>query len=470
MSSFELGIAEIRKEFNTFMEATTAAIKNTDKKSDGFMKAAEDSAKALEQCLLLTQQHQEFKKLIEDMEILVSRTSGQDANISKDMLTKADIQSKAVLYDYLRKSKYDVGYKGHMESHKKQVESRLESMYAHYDAESLAQVKKDVMESILTDGGYWTLPPDYLSQRVNRVFETSPIRRLAKIITTSKNLCNLVVDDDQLTGETTGGERTPIDKATTPKVGLLGIPIHHLSTVIYVTDDMLADSGMDIGAWIIDKGTNRLMRVQNEAFLNGTSSNQPQGIMTLPTWGDTAVTIGGTDWASQSYTPPAGELYQRYALQHIYSGAAADIGWQALINIKSSLIEDYQNNAVFLMHRTVWARIMQLVPDSGDGRPFFNYLNYLSTGTSDVLLNKQVVFAANMPSWSGGDFTTGDVPIIYGDFNQGYLIVDRLGLNLLRDPYTESANNLIRYVMKTRYGAAVSNFQALKMMEIGVAS
>ena len=58
----------------------------------------------------------------------------------------------------------------------------------------------------------------------------------------------------------------------------------------------------------------------------------------------------------------------------------------------------------------------------------------------------------------------GTYPIAFGDFAQGYLITDRLGIRILRDPYTAKPY-VIFYTIK-RVGGCIMNFEAIKLMKI----
>jgi len=50
-----------------------------------------------------------------------------------------------------------------------------------------------------------------------------------------------------------------------------------------------------------------------------------------------------------------------------------------------------------------------------------------------------------------------------GDFARGYLIVDRAGVRVLRDPY--SAKPYVLFYTTKRVGGGVQNFDAIKLMK-----
>jgi HK97 family phage major capsid protein len=56
--------------------------------------------------------------------------------------------------------------------------------------------------------------------------------------------------------------------------------------------------------------------------------------------------------------------------------------------------------------------------------------------------------------------------IAFGDFKRGYLIVDRIGVNVLRDPY--SAKPYVLFYTTKRVGGGVQDFDAIKLMKFAV--
>jgi HK97 family phage major capsid protein len=74
------------------------------------------------------------------------------------------------------------------------------------------------------------------------------------------------------------------------------------------------------------------------------------------------------------------------------------------------------------------------------------------------LMTSPVIEAEGRP-----DIAANALSIVFGDFNRGYLVVDRAGFTVLRDPYTAKAYMLF-YTTK-RIGAGVQDFDAIKLMK-----
>ena len=54
-------------------------------------------------------------------------------------------------------------------------------------------------------------------------------------------------------------------------------------------------------------------------------------------------------------------------------------------------------------------------------------------------------------------------PVAFGDFKRAYLMVDRQGIRVLRDPYTAVPH--VKFVGRRRVGGGIANFEALKVLK-----
>jgi len=74
------------------------------------------------------------------------------------------------------------------------------------------------------------------------------------------------------------------------------------------------------------------------------------------------------------------------------------------------------------------------------------------------LMTFPVIEAEDMP-----DIGANSLSIAFGDFARGYLIVDRAGVSVLRDPY--SAKPYVLFYTTKRVGGGVQDFDAIKLMK-----
>jgi HK97 family phage major capsid protein len=96
-----------------------------------------------------------------------------------------------------------------------------------------------------------------------------------------------------------------------------------------------------------------------------------------------------------------------------------------------------------------------------DGQGNYLWQPALSAAGSATLLGYRVTEVEHMPDIATDTFALG-----FGDFNRGYLIVDRVGVRILRDPY--SSKPYILFYTTKRVGGGVQNFEAIKLMKFGV--
>ena len=80
-------------------------------------------------------------------------------------------------------------------------------------------------------------------------------------------------------------------------------------------------------------------------------------------------------------------------------------------------------------------------------------------GSPDTLLGVPVYMAADMPVAAAGSLS-----VAVGDFQSAYQIVDRQGISILRDPFTEKP--FIKFYATARVGGDVVNYDALKLMKL----
>ena len=89
--------------------------------------------------------------------------------------------------------------------------------------------------------------------------------------------------------------------------------------------------------------------------------------------------------------------------------------------------------------------------------------NYLwqpnnEAGEPARLMGYPVTEAEDMP-----DIASDSHSVAFGDFRRGYLIVDRVGVRVLRDPY--SAKPYVLFYTTKRVGGGVQDYDAFKFLK-----
>lgn len=281
------------------------------------------------------------------------------------------------------------------------------------------------------DGGY-LVRPTISAQIQQKIFESSPMRELAGSETISTDAFEEAYDADEPESGWVG-EREERKETDTAGFKMIRIPVHELYAEPKATQKLLQDTGVDLEAWHMNKVVEKFGRDEAKAFILGDGVSQPRGIL--------------------SYA--AGDGFNK--LEQFKSGEAADITADALIDMQDGLLEQFQTNAVWLMRRQTRSAIRKLKND--EGRYLFAVGGDLISGAPATLLGKPIRFAAHMP-----EVKAGALPIAYGDFRSGYLVVDRIGISVLRDPFTKKG--FVKFYTTKRVGGGVRHFQAIKLMVV----
>lgn len=282
------------------------------------------------------------------------------------------------------------------------------------------------------DGGYTVSP--YLSNRVvEQMYEMDPVRQLASVESITTNALEFMVDRGQAgygwESETSAGAET-----TTPDFGRKRIPVHIMYAKPRATQQLLEDSGINVESWIANKVADRFARIEGSAFINGDGVGKPRGIMSYP---------NGTAWGQ---------------IQWVNMGAAATLTADGFVDIKYALLEYYLERGTWLMSRGTMAACMKL--KDGEG----NYLwkpSMIAEDPSSAILGLPVRMSPSMPA-----VAANALAVVLADWKSAYLIVDRLGITIQRDPYT--VKPFVEFYTRKRVGADVIDYDAVKIGYIHV--
>ncbi len=306
------------------------------------------------------------------------------------------------------------------------------------DADLIALERKAMTVGSDPEGGY--VVPAELSQRiVSRQRDLTPMRQLATVMEVSSDALEMLSDRNEAEANWVA-ENASRAETTTPSLGKVRIPVHELSAQPKASQKLLDDGQINVEEWLAAKIADRFARREGDAFINGDGIMRPRGLLTYATSGndDDARTWG--------------------QIQYIASGAAGGFAStnpaDKLLDLIYKLRAPYLSKATWLMPRSVSAAIRKL--KGADG----NYIWQVSlqNGQPPTLLGFPVMFAEDMPAIAANSYS-----LAFGDFSEAYTIVDRAGIRMLRDPYTDKPN--VKFYTTKRVGGDVVNFDAVKLMK-----
>lgn len=283
------------------------------------------------------------------------------------------------------------------------------------------------------DGGYW-VDPDTSGRIAQLVYETSPVRQVANVQTVSTDALEGTVDLGEA-GSGWVGETESRSETDTPTIGRWRIEVHEQYAEPRSTQKLLDDAMVNVEEWLSGKVVSRFTRQENAAFVDGNGVHRPRGFLTY-----TAGTPSATTWD---------------VIEQVNSGASAALDADGLIDLVFSLKSVYRQGAVFGMNRLTEAAVRKLT----DGQDNYLWQPDFQERASARLLGHPIIEMPDMP-----DVDSNALPVVFGNFTEAYQIVDRMGVRVLRDPYT--TKGWVKFYSTKRVGGGVVNFEAIKIQKI----
>lgn len=281
------------------------------------------------------------------------------------------------------------------------------------------------------DGGYWVVP-EVAASIIATIFETSPIRELASSMSIGSKSVTMVIDDSEAGGGWLGERQTP-SETSTPTIREKEIVTFAGYAEPQATMEMLADANINVEQWLAGKVSDKLARQENTAFVVGNGIGKPRGFMTYPS---------GTTYGN---------------VEQVVSGAAATFTLDGLISLQSALKEAYQRNAAWLFRRASIAEVRKLK----DANNQYLWQPNNQAGEAPTLLGSPVRHADDIPAVAANALAA-----VYGDLRAAYQIVDRHGIQVLRDALTSKP--YVKFFTTKRVGGDVVNFEAIKIQKLSV--
>lgn len=373
----------------------------------------------------------EMKSQIEEV-----MTKLQRPNMSTE--AKADIENEVKSFNIMRRANAQTGAR---------VDDIDEKGYTAYKnafwtllrkgnlAMLSADEQKSMQAGLDSDGGY-LLPAPTVGMIAKKVYELSPIRQIANVMTISTDALEGINDLDEATCGWVAETGTRSDSAT-PTVGKYRIEAHEMYSMPKVTQKLLDDAAVDVESWLAAKVADKFARTEAAAFITGTGVGQPRGFADY--------TSAATGDATRAWG----------TVEHVKTGAnGAFHTTQAdpLFDLIGAFKTAYLANARWVTRREVITAIRKFKTTTT--------LEYiwqpgLQAGQADKLLGYPIAIAQDIPT-----IATGSNSMYFGDFKEAYTVIDRVGIRTLRDPFT--AKPYVVFYSTKRVGGGLVNTEAIK--------
>lgn len=270
----------------------------------------------------------------------------------------------------------------------------------------------------------------------------SPVRKLVRVSRASTSDIKRLLD---LTGAEGGwrSESGSVTESNTPQLREIVPTGGELYAYPKTSNWLLEDAMFDIRAWLVESVGKKFAQLEGTSVISGDGSSKPTGMLNT-----TPVTT-----ADDAVSPRAAAAYQ-YVLGGDNSPASAD--FDALQDLIYTLNSAYRAGASWAMNSTTAGQIAKLKTTGGG-----DYLWQPSkqAGEPAMLLGYPVATWEQMPDPVGGAF-----PIAFGNFLEGYELIDRSDMKITLDEVTTPGQT--KYYVRKRVYGHVRNNDAIKFLKL----
>lgn len=245
------------------------------------------------------------------------------------------------------------------------------------------------------------------------------------------------VFSDRVVGSGWVGETAARTATTTPGLTSLDFPLGEIYANPAASQGLIDDAEVNIEEWLADEVSTEFDRQEGIAFLSGDGVNKPYGVLTYVTG------------AANAARHPWG------AITVVNSGSAAAMTTDGILSLIYDLPTEFTPNAKLFMSRSSASAVRKL-KDAGN-----NYIWQPSyeLGQPARLAGEQIEEIPAMPT-----VAANAIAALYGDMAETYQIVDRIGVRVLRDPYTNKP--FVHFYTTKRVGGGVKNPESMRALKI----
>ncbi|AHG45119.1 capsid protein [Rhizobium leguminosarum bv. trifolii CB782] len=425
--SEKTAVEQVMSAFEEFKAANDNRIKEIEKKGvadvvltekvdriNAAMDKFEDANKKATAELLETKKAlDDEKKHVDELEEKLNRLSLAGAN---DNVRRAEVKSKANVW---ARAVFDASIIG-QHSITSDQQKALAAVNAEYKALGIAND---------TTGGYLA-PIEYIREIIKGVTDVSPARTLARVRQTASKAITIPKRTGQFAAQWVADQGT---KSETDglRYGMWEIPTHEMYALIDISNQNLEDSAFNMESEINFEATEQFAVAEGAAFVSGNGVGKPLGF------------LDASSGLSENVSGSASTI------------ADADGQANGLLALKYGLKTAYARNATWALNRTTLGSVRRLKTAEKQ----YLWMPGIS-GQPNTIDGDPYVEVPDMPAEGAGTY-----PIAYGDFARAYTLVDRIQMEMLRDPYTQATSGNIRFIFRRRLGGQVTLAEAVRKLK-----
>jgi HK97 family phage major capsid protein len=292
---------------------------------------------------------------------------------------------------------------------------------------ALEEAKAEYKALVVSDdttGGYLA-PTEFIREIIKEIVEMSPARQIVRVRSTS----NKAIDIPKRTGSFSAQrvvEHGTRSETTGMSWGMEEITTPESYALVDISEQNLEDSAFDLEAELRSEVAEQFAVQEGAEFVTGTGVGEMQGILNA-------------------------------GLSTVNSLDANLLTADGLIDLKYSIKSGYARNGMFILNRSSIGAVRKLV----DLNDVYIWQPGLALGRPNTIDGDPYMEFPDMPA-----IAASANPVAYGDWRRAYTMVDRVGMRLLRDQYTQATSGNIRFLMRRRFGGKVLLAEAVALQVV----
>lgn len=370
----------------------------------------------------------EMKSKLEKMETKLSRPGVMDGG-RQDGESKEAVEYRHAFLDWMRAPA----------DHERQQKAAAAAKQLEAKSRDGRETRSTQTATSTGSAGGFALPEIIERQIARLSVDISPIRQISTVRTVGspdyKELFDINGAGFEWVGETDTRSQT-----NAPDLAEVAPTFGMASAKPQASEESLDDLFFDVEGWLVSSAAEAIAAGEGAAFVSGNGTKKPTGFLAGPT----PVTTADSSRAFGT-------------LQYIASGQAAALPASADVfyDLVYSLRSRYRNNAQWVTSKLVLAALRKYKETSGQ----YLWQPALTAGQPATFMGYGITEAEDMPAVGAGAFS-----LAFGDFREGYLIADRVGMRITRDEITTPG--FVKFYVRKRVGAKLRNTQAIKLLKI----
>jgi len=370
------------------------------------------------------------KGRLERLEAKLARPGALPSGGRQDDETPEVAEYREALANWIRKSN-DIDREA-------RLKETIGAITAKSNGNQLERRAAQVITSTGSAGGFAL--PEIIERQIARLtVDISPIRQLATVRTVGSPDYKELIDIGGAAFEWLG-EGDTRNQTNTSDLAEVAPTFGMASAKPQASEESLDDLFFDVESWLIQTASEAIGQGEGAAFINGNGTKKPTGIL-----------AGPAPVATADSTRAFGTLQYVASAQAAALPTSADVFYDLVYSLRAR----YRNNANWLTSKLVLAAMRKYKDSTGQ----YLWQPSVAAGQPSMFMGYGVTEAEDMPAVAANAF-----PVAFGDFKEGYLIVDRVGMRITRDEITTPG--FVKFYVRKRVGGKLRNTQAIKLLKV----